>query len=155
MSYTYNAESLVKEGDYEALVEKMEVKTLPSGKNKLAVWFRIRNDVEQPYANKVLFDDIWAEKNNPEIFNRKRINQLLGTQEIEDGREFASIKDIISFLDKAPLIIHVGIELNEWKGEDVNVIKYYKKSKLVAKKVGEETANTATSGTIEDEDLPF
>ena len=101
MSYKYDASDangLMKENDYEAIIERMEVKTIPSGKNKLSVMFRIRNDVEQPYGNKCLFKDIWAEKDNPEVFNRKQINQLLGTQQIKDGTEFESINDIINFI---------------------------------------------------------
>ena len=175
MSYKYNASDasgLVKEGDYEAIVERMEVKTIPSGKNKLSIAFRIRDDVEQAYKNKWMFKDIWEEKENPGIFNRKQINQLLGTQKIEDGTEFASINEIIKFLENAPLIIHVGIEFNDWKGEDVNTISYFKKTKVVPQRVNADDENeeerthapTPTpniidenlrEGEIEDDDLPF
>ena len=140
MSYKYDASDasgLVKEGDYEALIERMEVKTIPSGKNKLSVAFRIRDDVDQSYKNKWMFKDIWAEKDNPEVFNRKQINQLLGTQKIEDGTEFASINEIIKFLENAPLIIHVSIEFDDYRGEDVNTISYFKKTKVVPQVVGE------------------
>ena len=59
---------LVAEGDYEVYIEEIEKKTLPSGKEKLSVRYRIRADVEQEYKNRVLFEDIWAEKQNPEFF---------------------------------------------------------------------------------------
>ena len=139
MAYKYDASDasgLVKEGDYEAIIERMEVKTIPSGKNKLSVAFRIRDDVDQAYKNKWMFKDIWAEKDNPEVFNRKQINQLLGTQKIADGTEFASINEIIKFLENAPLIIHIGIEFDEWRGEDVNTVSYFKKTKVVPQVVG-------------------
>lgn len=164
MAYKYDASDangLVKEGDYEALIERMEVKTIPSGKNKLSVMFRIRSDVKQPYGNKVMFKDIWAEKDNPEVFNRKQINQLLGTQKIEDGQEFASINDVIRFLENAPLIIHVSIEFNDYRGEDVNTISYFKKTKVVPQTLGGEkpSADKPTKpiveGIVEDDDLPF
>ena len=148
MAYKYDASDasgLVKEGDYEAIIERMEVKTIPSGKNKLSVAFRIRDDVDQAYKNKWMFKDIWTEKDNPEVFNRKQINQLLGTQKIADGTEFASINEIIKFLENAPLIIHIGIEFNEWRGEDVNTVSYFKKTKVVPQVVG---------GDDEEEDIP-
>ena len=132
MSYKYDVKdtkNLVKEGNYEAIIERVEVKTTPNGKNKLSVAFRIRDDVEQPYGNKWMFKDIWEERENPGVFNRKQINQLLGTQEIEDGREFASIREIIGFLEGAALIIHVGVEFDNYMGEDVNTVSYFKKSK--------------------------
>lgn len=141
MAYKYDASdvsSLVKEGDYEVLIERMEVKTIPSGKNKLSIMYRIRNDVNQPYGNKAMFEDIWEMKDTPGVFNRKRINQLLGTQPIEDGQEFESINDIIKFLENAPLIIHISIDFDNYRGEDVNSVSYYKKTKVVPQQVGGE-----------------
>lgn len=166
MSYKYDASDangLVKEGDYEAIVERIEVKTTPSGKNKLSVAFRIRDDVEQAYKNKWLFKDIWEEKDNPGVFNRRQINQLLGTQKIEDGTEFSSINEIIRFMENATLVIHVGTEFNEWKGEEVNTISYYKKTKVVPQVVVSPSDEPAGNGespvqegiVIGDDELPF
>lgn len=141
MSYKYDASDvsgIVKEADYEAILERMERKTTPNGKNKLSVMWRIRNDVEQPYGNKCLFKDIWPEKDNPDVFNRRTINQLLGTQQIQDGTEFESINDIIKFLENAPMIIHVTVEFDEWRGEDVNSVAYFKKTKIVPQQVIQE-----------------
>lgn len=165
MPYTYDASEvsgLIKEGDYEATIERMERKTLPSGKEKLSVMYRIRSDVAgQSYGNKCIFEDIWAERDNPDVFNRKRINQLLGTQEIEDGTTFETINDVIDFLVGGNLIIHVGVELDTYHGEDVNTVSYYKSSKIKPQKLGQpETPKgveekPVQSGTIEDDDLPF
>ena len=131
--YTYSAKEnnseLIKEGDYEATIERIERKTLPSGKEKLSVMYRIRTDVEQQYKNKCVFEDIWAEKENPKVFNRKRINQLLGTQDVKDGTTFETINDVINLLINSDLIIHITIETDTYRGEDVNVIQYYKSSK--------------------------
>ena len=143
MSYKFDKNDalggLVKEGDYEAIIERMEVKTIPSGKNKLSVAFRIRDDVDQNYKNKWMFKDIWEEKENPGVFNRKQINQLLGTQTVTDGQEFASINDVIKFLENAPLIIHISIEFDDYRGEDVNTVSYFKKTKVVPQVIqGEE-----------------
>ena len=167
MPYTYDASGnggLVQEGDYEATIERMERKTLPSGKQKLSVMYRIRSDVEQPYGNKCVFEDIWAEKENPDVFNRKRINKLLGTQEIEDGHTFETINDVIDFLIGGKLIVHIGIEFDNYHGEDVNTVSYYKPSKNKSKKMNELGVGNPTieakpvqSGTIgiEDDELPF
>ena len=165
MPYTYDASevsSLIKEGDYEATIERMERKTLPSGKEKLSVMYRIRSDVEgQSYGNKCIFEDIWAERENPGVFNRKRINQLLGTQEIEDGHTFETINDVIDFLLGGNLIIHVGVELDTYHGEDVNTVSYYKSSKIKPKKIGNVESKSSVeakpvqSGIIDDDDLPF
>ena len=166
--YTYDASEnsgLVKEGDYEAVIERMERKTLPSGKEKLSIMYRIRSDVEgQSYGNKCIFEDIWEEKENPGVFNRRRLNQLLGTQEIEDGHAFETINDVIDFLLYGNLIIHVSVELDEYRGEDVNKVAYYRSSKVKPQKLGGEVEkplfekdeeNPGPSGGVVGDDLPF
>ena len=159
--YSYTKEqsySLVSEGDFEVFVEKMERKVSPSGKEKLSLTFRIREDVEQGFKNRVMFEDIWTEKDNPKYFNRKRINKLLNTQEddLEDGQSFETINDIIDFMVGKPLIIHVAIEFDNYRGDDVNTISFYKKSKVGVKSIGK-PVNEKPNGNLPiiDDDLPF
>lgn len=172
MPYKYDASDsngLVKENDYEVTIERMEVRTIPSGKMKLTLMYRIRDDVEQSFKNKCLFEDIWTEKDNPEVFNRKRINQLLGTQDVKDGQEFADINEVINFLLGANLIIHVTIEFDTFHEEDVNNVAYYKSSKHKPQTIGsvEETPveqepakkvekqEVIKDNIITDDDLPW
>lgn len=155
MAYTYESEdSLVRDGDYEATIEKIEVKTLPSGTEKLTIQYRIRKDVNQPYGNKVLFEDIFHEKNSPEHFNRKRINRLLGTQDIKEGTIFESINDIIVFMRGKQLQIHVSIVFSEYYSKDVNTISYYKKTEhpFATPTPGGSVPNGETPA---EDDLPF
>ncbi len=160
MAYTFNKSEavqndLVSEGDYEVQIERIEKKTLPvSGKEKLSVMFRIRSDVEQPNKNRVVFEDIWSEKSNPEFFNRKRINQLMGTQKIEDGRVFDTIADVIDFLDGSYLRIHVAIEFDDYSGRDRNQVKYYMSSKFGKKELAKPEPEPDAIPLMEDE-LPF
>ncbi len=160
MNYTYEADKsggLIAEGDYEATLERMERKTLPSGKEKISCMFRIRSDVEQKYGNKCVFDDIWAEKDNPGVFNRRRLNQLMGTQEIEDGHVFEDINEVIDFLLGSNLIIHVGVEFDNYHGEDVNKVSYYKSSKAKPQSLGAKPEESKNLGKVEveEDDLPF
>ena len=154
--YTYAKQNsgLIKDGDYEAIIERMERVTISSGKEKLSLMFRIRDIEGQEYGNRVVFEDIWKEKASPEHFNRKRINQLLGTQEIEDGTVFESINDIIDCLLGSCLIINVGTDFDEYYGEDKNKVRFYKSSQRKPKKVGEPKQKEKDIDIIEDE-LPF
>lgn len=131
MAYSFEKETnLIKDGDYEVKIEKIEKKVLPSGKEKLALTYRIRDDIEgQRYGNKCVFEDIWQEKDNPQFFNRKRLNQLLGTQEIAEGTIFETIDDIINVLVGSYLITHIVTVFSDYWGEDINTISYYKSSK--------------------------
>ena len=155
MPYKYEKESnLVKTGDYEARLENIERKTLPSGTEKLSLTWRIRDDIEgQSYGNKVMFEDIWREKESPEHFNRKRINQLLGTQnEVKEGTVFETINDIIEYMIGKCAIIHVVEVFDDYRGEDVNKISYYKSSNAIPKRIGGQEPSVSV---VDDDDLPF
>lgn len=161
MAYTYNQNDnnnydLVKDGEYEVRIERIEQKTLPSGKRKLAVAYRIRDDVEQEYQNRWLFEDIWAEREHKEYYNRKRINQLLGTQHLKDGTEFNTIQDVIDELVGSYLIAVVRIERDDYRGEDVNKIKFYKSSKERGQFTDSSVEHKETpTVSVTDGELPF
>ena len=158
--YTYkNEKVLIPEGDFEVKVEEMGVNILPSGKKKLAIRFRIRDDIEgQSYGNKCLFDDIWTDKESPEHFNRKRINQLLGTQDIKEGTVFEDIYKISEFMKGACLQVHVVIVFDEYRGEDVNKIAYYKSSNQKPQTLGgnaEPKHEPVRVNVADDDAVPF
>lgn len=154
MAYTFektNDYDLIKVGDYEVKIERMELQTTQNGKDKLSIMFRIRDDVEQEEQNRCIFESIWKDKDMPECFNRKRINQLLGTQkDVQEKQVFNSINDIIDKMQGAYLIAHVNIVHDDYLDKDVNRVSYYKTSQYGAKTLGEET-----TPVIDDTDLPF
>ena len=153
-SYTYkNESSLLPDGDYEARIDTIGIKVLPSGKEKLTIMYRLRDDIDgQPYGNKCIFEDIWKEKESPEHFNRKRINQLLGTQELKDGTVFNSIHEIMEFLkENNCLVLHIIKIFDEYYGEDVNKVSYYKSSKFKPQVLGKDVQ----SNVVNDDELPF
>lgn len=152
-AYTYEKQDdygLLSENDYEVFIEKAEIKVLDSGKQKVAFQFRVRNDIEQSYKGRVLFEDIWKERDT-EYFNRKRLNQLLGTQEFEDGQVFPTIHDLLDELCGRNLIVKVVIEFDEYHQKEVNKILYYKKSEHKPKSLDEKPK----ADTPVEDDLPF
>lgn len=142
MGYVYeNDFGVVKGGEYEAVIEKIEQRTTPNGKEKLAITYSIRDDIDQDYKNRKLFEDIWKEKDNPDYYNRRRLNQLIGTQGVEKGTQFNTIEDIISLLVGAKIRLVVATQINEYNGEEENKISYYKPTKFKDKQVVELTEN--------------
>jgi hypothetical protein len=148
MSYTFakgqDKYELIKEGEYEVTLEQILEATTMSGKKKLDIVFRIREDVEQEHHNRVVFESIWQEKETS-FYNRKRLNQLLGTQEVKDGTTFNSIQDIIETLKNAKLRVKLIIAFDDYKKQDINKIAFYKSTQKPNKKIAE----------VKDEDLPF
>lgn len=149
--YTYNAESSVKkEGAYECIIEKMEIGETQSGVKRVNITFRIRSDVEQAYKGGTIFDTIWREKENPDFFDRRKVNRLLGTQNVKEGTTFGSIDEIVKFLTGQPLQVNLGTRFSEYSGKDENVVKFYSSSKVVA-----QTFTDNETIEITEEDLPF
>lgn len=167
MSYTYEKveNELLQEGDYEVEIADFAKKEVPTTRTeKISVSYRIRDDVEQNGKNRYVFEDIWKEKENLQFFNRKRLNKLLGTQTIEDGHVFESIEDIGNFLKGAFLIVHVVKEMDEYRGEEINRVAYYKPTKQGAQSLTpapKKEAKTAKKESIVedidvvDDELPF
>jgi hypothetical protein len=152
MDYKFDAKDvggyeLLKEGEYEAVIEAIEIKTLQSGKEKIGIKFRIRTDVEQEAKGRVVFEDIWKEKENPQYFNRKRLNQLLGTQHLHDGMTFDGIESVLAVLKGGFVRIKVAVQFSEYRKEDENKIAYYKTTTKPAQKIEKKE--------IKDEDVPF
>ena len=127
MDYKFDAKDvggyeLLKEGEYEVVIETIEIKTLQSGKEKIGIKFRVRSDVEQDAKGRIVFEDIWKEKENPQYFNRRRLNQLLGTQHLKDGVVFEGIEGIIEVLKGAYVRIKVAVQFSEYRKEDENKV---------------------------------
>ena len=55
--------SLKPEGDYEVIIDSAETKTIQSsGKQCVSLTYIIRNDVQQPCQNGLIFNSIWKKK---------------------------------------------------------------------------------------------
>lgn len=167
MPYKFEpADNLIPDGEYEVRIEEINQKTTPNGKRKIGIMYRFRDDVEQNQKNSVLFDDIWAEKEDPGYYNRKKLNKILATQKLEAGHVFKDIDDMMKFLSGANLVIVVRHEFDEYLGADRNYVYYYKPSKAQPKKLdaaapaqptqpAQPAQPAADALVLDDEDLPF
>jgi hypothetical protein len=162
MSYLYEKKedqySLIAEGEYEVAVEQISEAQTQGGKKKLDIAFRLRQDVEQSHQNRVVYESIWQEKETS-YYNRKRLNQLLGTQEVEDGTTFNSIQDIIDLLKGSKLKVKIIVAFDDYKKADVNKIAYYSKTAKPNKKLADitvkDTKEVKQVVEISDDELPF
>lgn len=159
MSYLYSKKedqySLIAEGEYEVTLEQITEASTMSGKKKLDIAFRLRNDVEQEHQNRVVYEAIWQEKDT-NYYNRKRLNQLIGSQEVEDGTTFNTVQEIIDLLKGAKLVIKVVVAYDDYRKVDVNKVAYYSKTKKPNKKLGDiKVKDTKETIEISDDDLPF
>jgi len=156
---------LIDEGDYEAIIEKIEIKISKANNEYVNITFRIRDDVEQKFKRRVLFDKLFKEKDangmHTEYFNRKKITRIVSAVFPKDTPfEFESFDDICDAIIKHKLIIHVGItkEEDDYTGKKQNFIYYYKPTEHGDKVLGEEKSAAKTpdaAAEYDDKNLPF
>lgn len=163
MSYTFEKEKieLLPDGDYEAVIESIGV--VITSIERIQIMYRLTNN--EKYNNRVIYESIFHEKDNPQFFNRKRLNKLLASAipDLADNTEFKDIYDIFDNLRNKNIVLHIITQLNEYKGENENRVHYYKPSKIQPQKLdnaGGSSANQAqayetTNVDINDDDLPF
>lgn len=159
MPYTFNTKDLgtyglIDDGKYEVFIKEASIKTTPSGKEKISIQFKIREDVDQAFKGRIVFEDIWKERET-QFFNRKRLNQLLGTQNMTDGKVFESINEVLTALVGANLVIKVNKEFDDYRQEEINRVYFYETSKKQPQKLGETKNKNLEKIEIKDEDLPF
>lgn len=153
---------LLDEGDYEVIL-KLEKKTLSTGKEKVSLDFKVRDDVDQKFRGSHIFDDIWPDKNNPYWFDLIKLNKLVKTQKgLPTYQErFNDVDECILFLNGTAMIITVENVYDEYIGNDKSKVKYlsYRPSQhpLGTTNVGSSatTESEKTDSGIVADDLPF
>ena len=117
---------LIDEGTYEVKLEKLEPKT--SNKNGkvtkfMVVTFSIRDDVEQKFKKRKIWYTIFAQDGDI-AFNFNEINSIIITQEGRDDYKthFKSADEVFQYLIGLHLKLDIGVEFNQFKGKDDNII---------------------------------
>lgn len=151
---------LIPAGTYEVQIDAMEFKETPTThRKKISVKYRIRDDVESNGSakNRIMFDDIWSDKDNDTEYDNRKINILLNTQpNVTEGTEFQTINDVIAMLLGAYLKIKITQKHDTYSDKDVNKIGYYYASEQAPKTLNQPAkGNVPPSFEIDDDDVPF
>ena len=118
---------VIDEDEYEVkLVELSPIKTsTKNGKTTkyMTVKFNIREDVEQKFKNRKVWFTIFGREGDA-AFNFNAINSIIVTQEGRKNykRHFRSLDEILQYLIGLNLRLKVGVEFNQFKGKDDNII---------------------------------
>lgn len=92
---------IVPEGVYECIITNAEVRQTKNGKYKVGFMLTIRNDVQQPCSNRVLFLDIWRKKepndadNQVDGFNFAQLMAVSRAAQIPSGQSFESLEQFL------------------------------------------------------------
>lgn len=140
------ARQLIDEGEYEVTLNA-EWKER-NGKRFINCAFKIRNDIDQKFGGRIVFDPIYKSKTSDE-YQPAKISKILDA--IPNApRDFEDYDGVIQFINNANMRITVKIKPAEGEYAEKNEVSYlsYAPSKAGKSKV------TLTEVDPEDE-LPF
>ena len=156
---------LIEEGEYE-LELKMEWAKTQAGDPYINCLFRIREDVNQEYKGRTIYDGIYRTKKTGE-FNYAKIKGIIDTQP-NPTYQFEDYDEVILTLNNTLLRAKVTVEEADESragSKTKNVIEYlsYKPTKYPTKKDTAKTVNNIKPtpkveeefDELDDESLPF
>jgi hypothetical protein len=152
---------LLPEGDYEVVLENAEIKETKAGKPYISCCYRVREDVEQGCQGRPIFESIFPDKTNPELFDKRKLHAILLVQGKEGRYKFEDNDEIIQHINGLLMLVHVeNNPADDYHDKPYNQIKYcsYKPTKHPYKTLEGGQSNKTPSvnpADIKDEDLPF
>ena len=122
--------TLIDDGRYEGVIDKIEKKTSKAGNKYLNLTLKIRDDVDQKFKKRSLFYVIVKKPEDTKgVYDYTKINRLIMTQkETKDYKTHflsegeALIDDIIQYLQGRHLSFEVKTEFDDTTAKDRNVV---------------------------------
>ena len=163
--------TLLKTGEREVILDNIEEKTSSTTGNKyLALRFRIRDDIEQEDAGRVIFENFYKEKDGSGDYAKAKVGALLraqGKTRAEGGTyDFDDYDEFMQFVMGMKLRLTIATEEpNDYHDDTINLVKYcsYKPTKFPNKTGFEPTDSNGNKVEIkkvdveevDPDDLPF
>lgn len=118
--------TLLDKGDYEVIVDLIEIKTASTGTEYINITYKVRDDVEQEFKGRLIFETIFKEKGT-EFFNRVRLTKLIKATHPENAPlQFESIDEILESIVGKKLVVNVNSKYDEYMDADKNYVAFYK-----------------------------
>ena len=162
--------SLLKNGEREVILETIEEKKAQTGTMYLSLMFRIRDDVEQDDAGRVIFENFYKEKDGSNEYARAKVGALLraqGKNRAEGGTyDFEDYDEFMQFVTGMKLrLTIITEEANDYHDDTINLVKYcsYKPTNVPNKTLGgnptvppiQNQKPSSVEEDIDTSDLPF
>jgi len=153
--------TLLKDGEYEMMIMDSKHGITEGGSEYIELSLKVRDDIEQESQNEYLTERIYKSKETGE-YSVRRINNICKSAGIPENSEFEDEEDLGRNLLACLVIAVVKIQFDDYRGEDINRIAYYKPTKIPLQNLKEPTplhekAKAEVKKEIEEteEELPW
>ena len=159
--------SPIAPGDYEVVLDKVDKGITLNGTPRLKLTFKIREDVEQDFKGRLIWETLWLDKREDYAkdgwFDMGRLEKIILSQ--PDGkRTFNSADEVLVYLNGLHMLVTIENSEPRWddkKGDyvtDSNIVRYSHRPS-----VWDVTPHTATAPKVSKPvsdpfnggDLPF
>lgn len=109
------------EGSYEVIIKEAKRDTTKSGKEYINIQLAVRNDIEQPYKNAIIWHALWKRKepndNDKKCdgFSSSQINQISKSVGLEHGKKYSGLSDWLNDLKSKPMWVKVKHDMYDPK----------------------------------------
>lgn len=149
----------VKDGTYEAVVNKVVENATPSGSEFIDIELIIRNDVQQQFQNSHLFPKVWKGKKDNK-YNMGMVMAIAQALGLEDGKTYNGLEEF--FADMVLKPVRVTVKNEESNGYRNTNVKRWEKTNTTGPvnhqfKNGDEPSfgPDRPAVTVQKDDLPF
>jgi hypothetical protein len=102
----------IAEGKYQAIIKEAEIAKSSSGNDMIKVTLVIRDDVQQQYGKRKVWDYIVASEKAK--WKMQQVAKAIG---LEQGKQIASIQEFAKEILYKPVTISIKHEQDEYNGE--------------------------------------
>lgn len=92
----FEGNDLLPEGTWEVIVREAKQKATTGGRQHISIQLAVRNDLNQKYKNKVIFDTIWTKKEDNESYNVANLQTVAKALDIPNGKSYGSLDELLA-----------------------------------------------------------
>ena len=146
----------IKDGVYEVFVSSVREEETKSGRTSIQAVLTVRNDVEQPFQNALIFHNVWSPKDTNKLTeaNYQTIAKQLG---IPNGTKIESMDDFWKAMQFNTLKVTVKTSTSG-QYTNVNVVRFEPSTNTLlnhVNKQGDKVAEANLPVDVSIDSLPF
>ena len=150
-------EAGIPDGKYEMVIKEVIEGEAQSGTKFIQFSLVVRNDIEQPRQNAVVFHKVWQSKETG-TYNQKTFNTIGWAAQMDENKKYKKMEEVFADLANKPVLVRVKNETSEYNGktyENRNVKSWEISQYPIVAHQWKDGTTTAQTVEIDDEDLPF
>lgn len=124
----FEGNDLIPQGDYEVIVKKAEEKETKNGDKKyISIQLAVRNDIDQKYKNKIIFESLFKSKDTGK-YQMKQFNTISKALKIPNGKNYGSLDELLGDWNNKSMLVRIKHE--EYNGNTNARVGFYNESKF-------------------------